>query len=104
MNFMNLMSEMEDIATKTKELLSRAGSKLADAIISRIESGVEKGGTATERDIRNAIKDFTSEEREEILIKALVALAIKQSSSSTPYRKSSAKKTKSGSSTDNFAW
>ena len=102
MNFMNLMSEMEDIATKTKELLARAGSKLADAIISRIESGVEKGGTATERDIRNAIKDFTSEEREEILIKALVAVAIKQSSSS-PYNKSSAKKTKSGSS-DPFAW
>ena len=102
MNFMNLMSEMEDIATKTKELLSRAGSKLADAIISRIESGVEKGGAATERDIRNAIKDFTSEEREEILIKALVALAIKQSSSSSR-NKSSAKKTKSGNS-DPFAW
>ena len=100
---MNLMSEMEDIATKTKELLARAGAKLADAIISRIESGVEKGGTATERDIRNAIKDFTSEEREEILIKALVAVAIKQSSSS-PYSRSSARKPKSGSSTDAFNW
>lgn len=95
MKFFDLMPEMNEIAGKTKELLSRAGFKLADAIITRMNDGVEVGGKSTERDIRNAIKDFSPEEREEILIKALVGVAIKASSYSsdipTPKKKKSTK-------------
>jgi len=82
MTFMQLMPEMEDILGKKKELLSRAGSKIADALHNRISNhGIDKGGAGTERDIRNAIGAFDIHDQNEILIKALIALSIKMNSS-----------------------
>lgn len=92
-NFMNVMTKIEDIIAKEKELKSRVGSYIADALHTRIFSnGIERNGTATERDIRNAIKDFSDAEKVEILIKALISLSIKFDSNDSSEK--SAKKNK----------
>ena len=77
-NFMTAISKIEDLVTKQTEILKRAGSYIADAIHTRIFStGIEKNGYATERDIRNAIKDFPDADKVGILVHALVQLSIK---------------------------
>ena len=78
--FMSAVTKIDDLITKKKQIIERAASLLAEAILDRIKSGNLTRNT--EKDIKNAIKNFSSEEQVEILSKAIVIVGMNNTSKS----------------------
>ena len=68
--FMSAITQIEDLVSKKRQIIERAASLLSEAILDRIRTGNLTRNT--ERDIKNAIKNFSPEEQVEILSKAIV--------------------------------
>lgn len=77
MNFMEAKTQISDLANKKVAILEKAANVVASAIIDRATSkginGNNKQNTLT--DVYNLIDDFSLEERQIILAKALVIVA-----------------------------
>lgn len=68
--FMSAITQIDDLVSKKKQIIDRAASLLAEAILDRVRSGNLTRNT--EKDIKNAIKNFSAEEQAEILSKAII--------------------------------
>ena len=68
--FMSAITQIDDLVSKKKQIIERAASLLAEAILDRIRTGNLTRNT--EKDIKNAIKNFSSEEQTEILSRAII--------------------------------
>ena len=81
--FMSAITQIEDLVTKKRQIIERAASLLAEAILDRIRVG--NITRATEKDVKNAIKSFSMEEQVEILTKASVIVGMNMSKSTSSY-------------------
>lgn len=68
--FMSAVTQIDDLVSKKRQIIERAASLLAEAILDRVRSGNLTRNT--EKDIKNAIKSFSTEEQAEILSKAII--------------------------------
>ena len=73
-NFLSAITQIEDLVSKKRQIVERAASLLAEAILDRMRSGNLTRNT--EKDIKNAIKNFSSDEQVEILSKAMVLVGM----------------------------
>ena len=73
-NFTSAITQIEDLASKKKQINERAAALISEAILDRIRSGNLTRNS--EKDIRNAIRQFSDEEQVEILTKALVLVGM----------------------------
>ena len=73
-NFMSAITQIEDLVSKKKQIIDRAASLLAEAVLDRIRTGALSKNS--ERDIKNAIKSFSDEEQTEILTKAMIYIGM----------------------------
>ena len=96
--FMSAITQIDDLVSKKKQIIERAASLLAEAILDRIRTGNLTRNT--EKDIKNAIKSFSAEEQAEILARAIVMVGMNTSKNKsiydddTDYRPNSGKKVK----------
>ena len=81
--FMSAVTQIDDLVSKKKQIIDRAASLLAEAILDRIRTGNLTRNT--EKDIKNAIKSFTAEEQAEILSKAIIYVGMNNSKRSSNY-------------------
>lgn len=85
--FMSAITKIEDLITKKKQINDRAASLLSEAVLDRMKSGNLTRNS--EKDIKNALKDFSPEEKEEILVRTLVYIgmnaSVNKSNSSSDY-------------------
>lgn len=98
--FMSAITQIEELINKKKQIIERAASLISEAIIDRIKSG--NMNRATEKDIKNAIRNFSDEEQIEILSRAIVFIGMNTNKTSNHsddddnnYRSNSGKKSKS---------
>ena len=96
--FMSAITQIEELINKKKQIIERAASLISEAIIDRIKSG--NMSRATEKDIKNSIKNFSLEEQVEILSRAIVFVGMNNktnnySDDDNGYRSNSGKKVKS---------
>ena len=68
--FMSAVTKIDDLVTKRKQIIEKTASLLAEAILDRIKCGNLTRNS--EKDIKNAIKAFTIEEQNEILVKTII--------------------------------
>ena len=99
-NFMSAVTQIEDLISKKKQIIERAAGLLAEAVLDRIKTGNLTRNS--EKDIKNAIRNFSSEEQTEILSKAIVLIGMNNNSKNksnydddNDYRSNSGKKVKS---------
>lgn len=97
--FMSAITQIDDLVSKKKQIIERAASLLAEAILDRIRTGNLTRNT--EKDIRNAIKSFSAEEQAEILSRAIIFVGMNMNKHSSNnydddngYRNNSGKKVK----------
>lgn len=76
--FMSAITKIEDLITKKKQINDRAAALLSEAILDRIRSGNLTRNS--EKDIKNALRDFSAEEKEEILTKAIIYVGMNTTS------------------------
>ena len=76
--FMSAITKIEELITKKKQINDRAASLLSEAILDRIRSGNLTRNS--EKDIKNSLREFSLEEREEILTKALIYVGMNTTS------------------------
>ena len=82
-NFMSAITKIDDLVSKKKQIIERAASLLAEAFLDRMRSGnVTKN---SEKDITNAIKNFSNDEQVEILSKAIIYIGMNTSGSKSNY-------------------
>lgn len=72
MNFTTAASEIQNLTSKRNQIIKKAGGIIAEAIKDRTASGRLDG--RTKNDIMNMIKEFSDEEKAEILVEALVII------------------------------
>ena len=73
-NFMSAITQIDDLVSKKRQIIDRAASLLAEAILDRMHTGnLTKN---TEKDIRNAIRSFSPEEQSDILSRALIYIGM----------------------------
>jgi hypothetical protein len=77
-NFMSAATQIEDLISKKKQIIERAAGLLAEAVLDRIKSGNLTRNS--EKDIKNAIRNFSSEEQTEILSKAIILIGMNNNS------------------------
>lgn len=99
--FLSAVTQIEELVSKKRQIIERAASLLAEAILDRIRTGNLTRNT--EKDIKNAIKSFSNDEQVEILSKAIVIVGMNMSKTNSNnddddddyYRSNSGKKVKS---------
>lgn len=79
--FMSAITQIDDLISKKRQIIERAAALLAEAIMDRIKT--ENLTRNTEKDIKNAIKNFNNEEQVEILSKALVLVGMNSNKSNS---------------------
>ncbi len=77
-NFMSAITKIEDLVSKKRQIIERAASLLAEAVLDRIKTGNLTRNT--EKDIKNAIKNFSQDEQTEILTKAIIIIGMNNGS------------------------
>lgn len=77
--FMSANTQIEELISKKKQIIERAASLLAEAILDRIKTGNLTRNT--EKDIKNSIRNFSEEEQVEILSKAIVLVGMNNNKS-----------------------
>lgn len=73
-NFMTAGTQIENLLEMKKEMFNKAANLIVEATVNRSVSGVVSMGT--KKDIMNILKEFTNEEKVEILSTAFVILAM----------------------------
>ena len=81
--FMSAITQIEDLVSKKKQIIERASSLLAEAILDRIRTGNITRNT--EKDIKNAIRSFSAEEQTEILSRAIVIVGMNMTKQTSSY-------------------
>lgn len=94
--FMSAITQIEDLFRKKGQIVEKAASLISEAILDRIQNGTIT--RTTEKDIKNAVQKFSSEEQIEILTRALVLVGMNINKTSRNFedeRPDSRKKVKS---------
>ena len=72
MNFTTAASEIQNLTSKRNQIIKKAGGIIAEAIKDRSASG--RLDNRTKGEVLNMIKEFSDEEKAEILVEALVII------------------------------
>ena len=79
--FMSAVTQIEDLFTKKNQIIDKAASLLAEAILDRIRTGnLTKN---TQKDIMNAIRGFNEEEQVDILSRAIIYVGMNMRNNNT---------------------
>jgi hypothetical protein len=72
--FLTATTQIDELITKKRQINERAASLLSEAVLDRIKSGNLTRNS--EKDIKNAIKNFSVDEQVEILAKAIILIGM----------------------------
>jgi hypothetical protein len=76
--FMSANTQIDELVSKKKQIIERAASLLAEAILDRIKTGNLTRNT--EKDVMNSIRNFSDEEQIQILSKAIILVGMNNTS------------------------
>ena len=76
-SFMSAITQIDDLVSKKRQIIERAAALLSEAILDRMRTGNLTRNT--EKDIKNAIKNFSTDEQAEILTRAMILVGMNSS-------------------------
>lgn len=76
--FLTANTQIDELVSKKKQIIERAASLLAEAILDRIKTGNLTRNA--EKDVMNSIRNFSDEEQTQILTKAIILVGMNNTS------------------------
>ena len=80
-DFMSAMTEIGELVQKKLQIVRKTASLLSEAIVDRARNGKLNGNTKI--DIKNSLKEFSDEEKVDILTEAIILVAQQNSTKKT---------------------